>query len=246
MKLLPAIAVVAMLSPGPLRGAPEMRIIDGVTYHILRAPADAVRIVWKDDAGAGLRTFPAVARHLAGKGLRAEVLMNGGIFEPGGVPSGLLVQDGRELNPVNRNRGEGNFFLQPNGVFLIGDRGAAVIRTDEYPPEGVVVRQAVQSGPLLLRRGAIHPAFNPESASRLHRNGVGVSAAGEVVFAMSDFHSPKFPNLHGFARLFQILGCDDALFLDGDLSQMRWGAELAKESNLFGSIIAVIAPAGDE
>jgi uncharacterized protein YigE (DUF2233 family) len=191
-----------------------------------------------------------VARHLAGNGLRAEVLMNGGIFEPGGVPSGFLVQDGRELNPVNRNRGEGNFFLQPNGVFLIGDRGAAVIRTDEYPPEGVVVRQAVQSGPLLLRRGAIHPAFNPGSASRLHRNGVGVSAAGEVVFAMSDFHSPKFPNLHEFARLFQILACDDALFLDGDLSQMRWGAELAKESNLFGSIIAVItpaeAPAGDE
>jgi hypothetical protein len=45
MKFLPALAVVAMLSPGPLRGAPETRIIDGVTFHILRAPADTVRIV---------------------------------------------------------------------------------------------------------------------------------------------------------------------------------------------------------
>lgn len=54
-------------------------------------------------------------------------VMNGGIFEPGFVPSGLLVQDGVELTPINRNNGEGNFFLKPNGVFLPGPKGAAVI-----------------------------------------------------------------------------------------------------------------------
>jgi len=57
---------------------------------------------------------------------------------------------------------------------------------------------------------------------------------------MSDFHSPKFPNLHVFARFFQSMGCEDALFLDGDISQMHSGNDLKKPSNQFGSMIAVI------
>ena len=57
---------------------------------------------------------------------------------------------------------------------------------------------------------------------------------------MTDFNSPKFPNLYEFANLFQSLGCEDALFLDGDLSQMKSGSEITKASNHFGSIIAVL------
>jgi uncharacterized protein YigE (DUF2233 family) len=40
--------------------------------------------------------------------------------------------------------------------------------------------------------------------------------------------------------LFRNLGCEDALFLDGDLSQMRSGKDMHKPSNQFGSIIAVM------
>ena len=240
MNTLSTIASLALLFIVPAHAAPGRKIVDGVTYHVIQVPGDSVRIVWKDDHGAALRTFPAAARFLTGKGARPDTLMNGGIFEPGGIPSGLLIQDGKELNPMNRNRGEGNFFLQPNGIFLIGSTGAAVIRTDEYPLGGIAIRHAVQSGPLLLRRGKIHPAFNATSTSRLHRNGVGVARNGEVVFAMTDLDSPKFPNLHEFAVLFRTLGCEDALFLDGDLSQMRSGDDMHKESNQFGSIIAVM------
>ena len=221
--------------------APEKRTVDGVVYHVLRTRPEVVRIVWKDDQGNQMRTFAEAARHLREKGKPAVTLMNGGIFEPGGIPSGLLVQDGKEWRPLNRKVGTGNFYLKPNGVFLVGSKGAAVIRTEEYPPHGVVVRHAVQSGPLLLRQGKVHPAFRPQSASRLHRNGVGATTKGEVVFAMTDFHSPKFPNLHEFAMLFRALGCEDALFLDGDLSQMRSGKDLEKNSNSFGSMIAVVA-----
>ena len=234
------ITVCALGISRPVEAGPEKRVIDGVTYHILITTPGSVRILWKDDAGNPLRTFEETARHLESQDIEIDTLMNGGIFEPGGVPSGLLIQDGRELRPVNRNRGEGNFFLKPNGIFLIGPRGAAVIDTDEFPLADFEVRQAVQSGPLLMRRGVIHPAFNPGSPNRLHRNGVGITGKGEVVLAMSDFHSPKFPNLHEFALLFRSLGCEDALFLDGDLSQMRSGKDLQKPSNRFGSIIAVI------
>jgi len=232
--------LILLVSTGNVSAGPEKKEIDGVIYHILRASANSVRIIWKDEAGKPLRTFPAVARYITGQGETPGVLMNGGIFEPGGVPSGLLIQYGKELNPVNRKKGRGNFFLKPNGIFLVGSEGAAVIRTDEYPLTEVQVHHAVQSGPLLLRRGKAHPRFNAGSASRLHRNGVGVSNDGQVVFAMTDLHSPKFPNLYEFSQIFITLGCEDALFLDGDLCQMRTAKDIAKRSNNFGSIIAVI------
>jgi uncharacterized protein YigE (DUF2233 family) len=220
--------------------APEKKVINGLTYHILKVTPDRIQLLWKGDDGQQLRNFSAASKFLKGKGIAVETLMNGGIFEPGGIPSGLLVQDGKEMNPVNRNKGEGNFFLQPNGIFLISDKGAAVIRTDEYPQKNVIVKQAVQSGPLLLRAGKVHPAFNANSTSELHRNGVGVTKTGEVVFVMTDFNSEKFVNLHQFAMLFKSFGCDDALFLDGDISQMRSGADMEKQSNSFGSIFAVV------
>jgi uncharacterized protein YigE (DUF2233 family) len=225
---------------GIASAAPESKTVDGVTYHILRTPADSVRILWKDSNGRQMRTLPEAARYLSGKGHKVDTLMNGGIFEPKGIPSGLLIQDGMELTPVNRTNGNGNFFLKPNGIFLIGSNGAAVISTEEYPLKDVKVLCAVQSGPLLLRNSKIHPAFNAGSSSRLHRNGVGVAKDGTIVFAISDIRSGKLPNLHEFARLFQSLGCNDALFLDGDISQMRSGSDLSKPSNLFGSIIAVL------
>jgi uncharacterized protein YigE (DUF2233 family) len=168
--------------------------------------------------------------------------MNGGIFEPTGVPSGLLIQDGKQMRPLNRDDGDGNFFLKPNGVFLTTGDSAAVIDSADFPPEGAKIRYAVQSGPLLLHRGKPHPAFRPASESRLHRNGIGITAEGEVKFAMTEIDSPRFPNLYEFAIFFRELGCTDALFLDGDLCQMQSGAELGRPSNNFGSVIAIVAP----
>lgn len=230
---------LVVLCTAPVQAASEKKIIDGMTYHILAAPASSIKIVWKDDAGKALRTFPEVARWMESKKIAVDTIMNGGIFEPGGIPSGLLIQGGKELNPVNRNRGEGNFFLQPNGIFLIHQGGAAVIRTEEYPMRDQKIHYAVQSGPLLLRQGKTHPVFRAESTSRLHRNGVGVAKTGEVIFVMTDFRSAKFPNLYEFADSFRKLGCDDALFLDGDISQMRSGTDIHKDSNPFGSMIVV-------
>jgi uncharacterized protein YigE (DUF2233 family) len=231
--------LIALMCLTQSNGAPEKKIIDEVTYHVLTAPVASIKIIWKDDAGKQLRTIPEVTQFYQSKNITIDTLMNGGIFEPGGIPSGLLIQEGKELHPVNRNPGEGNFFLQPNGIFLIHDKGAAVIRTDEYPLRDKKIQHAVQSGPLLLRQGKIHPVFRAESTSRLHRNGVGVAKTGEVIFVITDFKSEKFPNLHEFAELFRKLGCDDALFLDGDISQMRSGADIYKPSNNFGSFIVV-------
>ena len=85
------------------------------------------------------------------------------------------------------------------------------------------------------------PRFDPlpRRHCHVHRNGVGVTKNGEVVFAMTDAKSPKFPNFHEFAQLFRSLGCEDALFLDGNVCEMRSGADVNNRSDDFGSIIAV-------
>ncbi len=213
---------------------------DGVRYFIWKAEPGKVRVVWKDDTGKNLGDLPTAKAFLKGKSEKPLMLMNGGIFEPGGIPSGLLVQGGKELHPVNRRDGVGNFFLKPNGIFLISDKGARVMETSKWPPQGEKVTYAVQSGPLLLEGGKIHPAFNKGSDSRLLRNGVGVTQDGTVIFAISDTKGARWPNLHGFADLFLSLGCRDALFLDGDISQVRFGENLGKASNRFGSVVAVV------
>lgn len=222
---------------------PETVTRDGVRYFVWKAKPENVRVVWKDDAGKQLPDLPAAKAYLEGKSEKTLMLMNGGIFEPGGIPSGLLVQNGKELHPVNRRDGEGNFFLKPNGIFLISDKGARVIETGKWPPGGEKISYAVQSGPLLLENGKIHPAFNKNSQSRLLRNGVGVTRDGTVIFAISDYKVEKWPNLYGFADLFISLGCKDALFLDGYISQMRYGDDLKKPTGGFGSLIAVVEDA---
>ena len=219
---------------------PETVTRDGVRYFVWKAKPENVRVVWKNDAGKQLPDLPAARAFLEGKNEKPLMLMNGGIFEPGGIPSGLLVQNGKELRPVNRRDGEGNFFLKPNGIFLISDKGARVIETGKWPLGGEKISYAVQSGPLLLENGKIHPAFNKDSKSWLLRNGVGVAGDGTVIFAISDSKGGKDPNLYGFADLFISLGCKDALYLDGVISQMRSGNDLNKASSRFGSVIAVV------
>ncbi len=212
----------------------------GVSYQLVRATPAQVRVLWKGDDDKQLYSFRAAAADLRAAGERPAVLMNGGIFEPLHIPSGLLVQGGKTLRPLNPREGKGNFFLKPNGVFWIAGVKAGVTDAAKFDLAMPGLREAVQSGPLLLEAGKAHPAFNRGSKSRLHRNGVGVTADGQIVFAITVFRQTEFPNLWEFADLFRSLGCTDALFLDGDLSQLRAGKDIERRSNRFASIIAVL------
>ena len=189
--------------------------------HLYRADPAELSLHWKGDDEKPVRTFKALRGHLETDGSRVTFLMNAGIFEPGHVPSGLHIQDGKELLPLNLEPGEGNFFLKPNGVFLVGKEGAEILASEDYENrKGAPPRFALQSGPLLLRAGGVHPKFRPMSDSLLHRNGVGVLPNGSVLFAMTDLAPEHWINLYSFAMLFKALRCENALFLDGDLSTM--------------------------
>lgn len=230
--------VAAMTRPGR---AGEAGVVErnGVVFRTYRCEPGEVRVFWRDEAGGQYGNFARLEKAIREGGQRLVFAMNGGIFEPDGVPTGLHVEEGRVMNPLNLKDGKGNFFLKPNGVFFVDSDGAHVVEASEF--EGRQARVAVQSGPLLLRDGRMHPAFSSQSKSRLHRNGVGILKDGSVFFAITDLDSNSRVTLHDFAVLFRSEGCRDALFLDGDISLM-WTPDDGTPSpiNNFGAILGVV------
>lgn len=175
-----------------------------------------LRLFWKDDAGRALRTFGRLSEFVLKSGKRLTFGMNAGMYQADGSPVGLLVIDGRQIAPLNLKAGSGNFYLKPNGVFLVSRAGPRVVDAADYPRFSKGVRHATQSGPLLVRNGQIHPAFRPDSRSRLIRN--GVCASGKTaLFVISE----KPVNFYEFAAFFRgELHCRDALYLDGTVSSL--------------------------
>jgi uncharacterized protein YigE (DUF2233 family) len=145
---------------------------------------------------------------------------NAGIYDRQQAPLGLFVENGRTRVPLNLVRGNpsaGNFSLQPNGVFAIYTDGhAAVHTTNDFKKLNQPVQWATQSGPMLVIDGHINTQFIHNSASMKWRSGVCAPTPYRVIFAISE--APV--NFHQFATLFrQKLGCRDALYLDGTISQ---------------------------
>jgi uncharacterized protein YigE (DUF2233 family) len=188
-----------------------------VTICRVNVQKEHLQLFLNDEKGAPFNRFSALAPWLKARGQKLVFAMNAGMYHRDFQPVGLFVSDGKQLAPLNLANGAGNFFLKPNGVFLITDSGAQVIDSTEYPLLRERVVLATQSGPLLVQHGKIHPAFKPDSKSRLYRNGVGVPSPGVAIFAISE--APL--NLDEFALLFRdVLHCPDALFLDGTVSSL--------------------------
>jgi uncharacterized protein YigE (DUF2233 family) len=182
---------------------------------------DKLQLFLNDAAHQPYRGFDALAADLARKKRKLLFAMNAGMFEPDYSPVGLYVADGVEQAPLNLRAGHGNFYLKPNGVFLVTEQGAQVVDSAAYGDVKARVLLATQSGPLLVRGGALHPAFMPDSTSRLVRNGVGVTEAGEVVFVISETRV----NFFEFASFFKYaLHCPNALYLDGSISSLYLAA----------------------
>ncbi len=200
---------------------------DGALYHVYRVPVAVqprLHLRWLDDAGRPLSNFGALQQQLDREGKKIAFATNAGIYERGPKPCGLTICDSKELVPLNLAEGEGNFFLKPNGVFYVDDQsGPGIVEAGAYPSLTIKPRLANQSGPLILRKGVIHPAFNANSPNLRQRSAVGVvTKTKEIIFVMSDREDRVKGRVtfHQLARLFLHLGCEDALYLDGDISQM--------------------------
>ncbi|QWP76288.1 phosphodiester glycosidase family protein [Lysobacter sp. K5869] len=211
-------------------------------YTVLRVDTrtQQLALFLGDERGRAFHRFKTLDAWLQARGRRLRLAMNAGMFEPDYSPVGLFVADGRERAPLNLRDGAGNFYLKPNGVFLLDRDGKPrVIEAARYPEFAGGARLATQSGPLLLEGGRVHPALDPDSRSRHLRNGIGVKG-DEVIWAISD----DKVSLYEFARYFRDeLGCRDALYLDGTLSSL-YAPELkrADRRGKLGPILAVTEP----
>lgn len=229
MKLL--CALVVALAATPVRAAEAG---DGVTFQTVQYGGTAIDVVtvdlrrarlelyWRDAAGKRLGRLGAVRDLVSKKGARPLAITNAGIFAPE-TPSGLHIEDGHRLHPLNLSATWGNFGMKPNGVFFLDEHGAAILETGEFGARGERgVRLATQSGPLLLRAGKVHPKFIPTSVNALPRSGVGVVSRDQIVIAVT--RGPI--RFYDFALLFRDrLGCADALYLDGTISRL-WAPAL--------------------
>jgi uncharacterized protein YigE (DUF2233 family) len=221
------------------------RDIGGVQVSVceFRIARDDVELYWRDGNGQPIGSFARLDSIVRSHGRHLAFATNGGIFAAGQVPLGLFIQNGHMLVPLNTRDSTAdpppNFYLKPNGVFYVAKGQAAIVESGAYPALSVTPDLAVQSGPVLVSAGRIHPAFNPVGASKYVRNGVGVRADGTIVFAMA--RDPV--NLYTFATIFRdALQCPDALYLDGAISQFYVAPDRPDSAGKFAGIIAVTLP----
>ena len=195
-----------------------------------------VSMYWKNDDNQPLKSLSVLKGWLDKKGDNLVFAMNGGMFITDNIPKGLFIQKQKLVTPLDIKTGEGNFYLQPNGVFYITtDYKAVVCKTGDFTDNGKI-KYATQSGPMLMIDGAINLVFKQGSANLQIRNGVGILPGGKVIFAMSK----KEINFYDFADYFKALGCKNALYLDGYVSraylpEKKW---MQTDGN-FGVIIGV-------
>jgi uncharacterized protein YigE (DUF2233 family) len=190
----------------------------GVEFDIFTIPKSEqhkIRFFWQHKQQS-IGTLKKLKEHINSRGEHLVFATNGGIFSTNRSPKGLFVQAGKEINALNTQSGFGNFFLQPNGVLNIDNRGSEIVKTSAWKADRKPL-YAIQSGPMLVIDGKIHPAFKQRSDSLRIRNGVGIDADGNLHFVISN----QLTNLYQFADFFKTrLHCQQALYLDGTISEM--------------------------
>ncbi len=217
MRAVPLAFAAFVLLAGPAAADPcERHMFEGSAFTVCTADSrhDRIRLAWTGADGKALRGFDRLATEPEAS--RVLFAMNAGMFEADGKPLGLYVEDGAVRRPLNTRSGGGNFYLKPNGVFLLRhDRTMAVETSDALTGEPAAPLLATQSGPMLVIDGGFNPNISADGPSHNIRNGVGLRDAHTALFVISE-EPVSFGRL---ARLFRDeLGCPNALYFDGTIS----------------------------
>lgn len=243
MNSLRLIVASLLLHSYPARSVEyETTVFEGKRHTVCRVDLsrEKIELFLTDEHGKPFNRFATLESWLAKQGRQLVFGMNGGMYHGDFSPVGMFVGVAKRETPVNLEKGEGNFFLKPNGVFLVTGSGARVVESSRVSLIAEKLEIATQSGPLLVLDGKLHPAFKPKSENQLFRNGAGVKSPKEVIFVNSE----EPVNFDEFARLFRDqLGCRNALFLDGTVSSLH--ATELKRSDFrmdLGPIIGITAP----
>lgn len=211
---------------------------EGSRFTTCDARGGEIRLFAAGPTDRPLRSFAEVAKQIDVS--RLAFGMNAGMFGEDGRPIGLAIVAGRQLHKINLRDGRGNFHMKPNGVFVGDAAGRPAIYPGDALPRSNPARLATQSGPMLVIAGKLHPKFEADGESRLIRNGVGVTRAGDALFVISE--DPV--SFGKFARYFRdALRTPNALYFDGSVSSLWDPANGRQDSHsLLGPIIVVFKP----
>jgi uncharacterized protein YigE (DUF2233 family) len=176
-----------------------------------------IEFFWKDNNDKDLKSIKKLRNYVEKDGKQLRFAMNGGMYQEDNKPLGLFIQNQKVITKLNTKEDlPGNFYLQPNGVFyLTVDRKPFLVKTKDFTFDEQI-KFATQSGPMLVIDGQINPQFTQNSNNLNLRNGVCLLENNRVVFSISRIEV----NFYDFAKHFQSLGCQNALYLDGFVSRM--------------------------
>ena len=216
---------------------------EGDPFTVCRAEMGRhrIRLALRGEGGKPYRRLSMLKSGMGEAAATVQFAMNAGMYDLRNAPIGLYVENGQQLKAINRRDGFGNFHLKPNGVFWVGpDSKAHVTASETYVAQQPKPVWATQSGPMLVVGGKLHHRFDHDGASRHIRNGVGVNAAGDALFVISD--APvSFGKL---ARLFRDeLEVANALYFDGAVSSL-WAPSLDRldAGSDLGPLVIVTTP----
>jgi uncharacterized protein YigE (DUF2233 family) len=165
-----------------------------------------VRVLDTRVYGAGWMDIRALA-----KKTEALAAINGGFFTPEYRPLGLMIVDGKEINPLRK---------ADWGVFYVQDNQARIIHTTEFQNDRNIT-QALQVGPRMVVDG--RELQMKKQVAR--RSAVGVTRKNQVILLNTDDTEVYAQDL---ARIFHLpeseggLECRDAMVLDGGPSAQMY------------------------
>ena len=188
---------------------------DRFVTFIVNPKKQNVQFYWKNEKDENFKNVENLKLWLNNKKKELIFGTNGGMYKKDNSPQGLYIENGKKKMEIDKTKGNGNFYLKPNGIFYISvDKKPNICLTEKFI-ENKHINFATQSGPMLVIDGNIHSAFQKNSVNLNIRNGIGILPNNEIVFAMSK----KEINFYEFAEYFKELGCKNALYLDGFVSR---------------------------
>lgn len=199
-----------------------------------------IQLCWKDDKGNKLISLNNLKKQIEKNGKKLLFATNAGIYLEDNSPQGLYVENGKELRPLDKKKkvSNANFYMQPNGVFLLTKNEGKIVVTYKYTDYKDQAIYATQSGPMLVINGKLNNTFKKGSPNNGYiRSGVGISDKGQIIFAISNAGC----NFHDFATLFKDkLHCNNALYMDGAICRSYIPALNRHQlGGNFGAMIAV-------
>jgi uncharacterized protein YigE (DUF2233 family) len=222
----------------------------GKSYRIIIVRNKSNEISLFDNHKMTSQSLNDIWNYSLSKKKKPLAVLNGGMYKTDYTPQGLLIEKFKEKQQIDttndpKNRGL-NFYLYPNGVFFTDSLNQYyVVTTNEFIKRNrslPKVKYATQSGPMLVINNKVNSKFTYNSKNLNIRNGVGVSNSYSnkiAYFAISD--NPV--SLYDFSMLFKdILGCNNALYLDGAISKMYTSEKNITTGDLggqFGPIILI-------